>query len=212
MQVPSWVAAVVMFACLPVAAATLVMLEPDRPLTAELAPSETYEVGVSLRRGESAEVVVLQQGIDVIVDLLAQNDALLDSVDSPNGRQGEEPVSIFAQSDGAYRLRIRPIGESEPKGRVVVMLSAHRDERATRRLLESRDRAHCCGKPSDVDIAASRPPSARAHSSRRFRTMPRTDWSVLRCHQESAIRWRRPGRNRRHRQWRSDRHDRIPVT
>jgi erythromycin esterase len=104
----------------------------------ELEPGSVYTAVIVLRRGESADLEVLQQGIDVVVDLLAPDGRLLDSVDSPNGRQGPEPVAIVAARTGDYRLRIRPIAPNEPAGRIAVRVAAFRDRAATARLAAER--------------------------------------------------------------------------
>ena len=111
----------------------VVPLRPGRAVEGELGPGQTYTASLRLRAGESAEIAVLQQGIDLVVDLLGPDGRLIDSVDSPNGRQGDEPVAISAAAAGAYTLRIRPISPAEPTGRFAVRVVALRDRTATAR-------------------------------------------------------------------------------
>jgi hypothetical protein len=113
-------------------------LAPGRPIELPMRAEEVHEATLALRSGQSAEVAVQQQGIDVVVDVLGPDGALLDRVDSPNGRQGDEPVSLFAHADGTYRLRIAAISPDEPAARIAIRVDALRSAAATRRLLEGR--------------------------------------------------------------------------
>ena len=116
-----------------------VVLDPARPVEQAIAPGQVYAASLRLRRGESAEIVVLQQGIDLAVDLLAPDGRLLETVDSPNGRNGDEPVAIAAApSGGTYVIRIRPLGSEEPAGRFTLRVAALRDRAATAQLAEQR--------------------------------------------------------------------------
>ena len=116
-------------------------LVPGRPATVDLGPAGTRDAAVELRRGESAEIAVLQQGIDVVVEVRSPAGTLLHTVDSPNGRQGDEPVSLFAGEGGRYRIHVRPISASEPAGQIVFRIVALRDRAETRALLAERRRA-----------------------------------------------------------------------
>lgn len=108
---------------------------------AEMTASDTAEATLRLRAGESADLVVEQQGIDVVVDLFGPDGTRLDSVDSPNGRQGPEPVRVIAREDGVYRLRIRPIAANEPRGRITIRVATLRGVAETRRLTARQQRA-----------------------------------------------------------------------
>ncbi|HWT13137.1 MAG TPA: erythromycin esterase family protein [Allosphingosinicella sp.] len=116
-------------------------LDPASAVERAIGPGEVYEASLRLRRGESADIVALQQGIDLVVDLFAPDGALLQSVDSPNGRNGDEPVAILAAADGDYRLLIRPIAANEPRGRFTLRVAELRDRAATERLAAERRRA-----------------------------------------------------------------------
>jgi erythromycin esterase len=118
-----------------------IRLSEGSSVTLPMAAGDVRDALLDLRAGESADLVVLQQGIDVIVDAYAPDGTLLDSIDSPNGRQGDEPVSLFAGRPGAYRIRIRPLSAREPAASVVVRVVAVRNRAQTRRLLAQRQRA-----------------------------------------------------------------------
>lgn len=129
------------FLSLALALAGEIQLVPGRPVTVELAPDQAHDATINLSRGESAEIAVLQQGVDVIVEARSPGGALLATVDSPNGRQGDEPLSLFAAESGAYRIHVRPIAPSEPAGRITFRIAEFRNAAQTRRLLAGRRRA-----------------------------------------------------------------------
>jgi len=78
------------------------------------ATPDRYEV--RLARGESAVVLVHQLGRDVVVELRSPGGELLDVIDGPTGRSGDERVEIIAADAGAYQLHIRPYDAGETSG------------------------------------------------------------------------------------------------
>ena len=112
----------------------------DAPRTRVLEPGASHRYRLPLGRGASCEVVVTQDGVDVVVEVIDPTGARIASVDSPNGRHGDEPVELFAIAGGDYQLVVRSIDRGEPAGRYAIKL-ARRDEAATRRLLDERARA-----------------------------------------------------------------------
>jgi erythromycin esterase len=103
-----------------------------------IAPGAAHDYTLRLGRGQSADLVVLQQGVDLVVEVRDARDSLVLSVDSPNGRDGEEPVELFAGRAESFRVRIRPYSPQEPAGRYRLRVLALRDARATRALLAAR--------------------------------------------------------------------------
>src|SRR2546423_1724009 len=102
--------------------ALLFALLSATPHKATLAPGAVHDYELTLRRGESAAVVVQQQGVDVVVELRSPGGALLDEVDGPTGRSGDEIVEIFADENGRYSLRVRPYDAKEPAGDYTVFI------------------------------------------------------------------------------------------
>jgi erythromycin esterase len=105
-----------------------------------LTPHTSNDYDVALRRGESAEVIVHQHGIDVIVELRSPHGALLDAVDGPTGREGDERVEIIATESGRYRIHVRPFDANETSGTYTVEVN-QRTAAATRTLLQTRRHA-----------------------------------------------------------------------
>src|SRR5439155_7435245 len=86
-------------------------------------------------------IAVTQDGVDVSVQIFNPSGKLLDSIDSPNGRNGDEPVSILSATSGTYLLRIAPIAADEPLGTVTIRTLALLTPAETRAMLEKRQRA-----------------------------------------------------------------------
>ncbi|MDB4890398.1 MAG: hypothetical protein JWL61_2253 [Gemmatimonadetes bacterium] len=103
-----------------------------------LAASGVHRYAMVLRRGQSANVVVTQMGVDVVIEVRSPDGNVIGSFDSPNGRDGDEPVEIMASAGGIYVLSVQPIDEREPQGRYRLRVIALRDEAATTAMLDTR--------------------------------------------------------------------------
>lgn len=91
-----------------------------------------------LKRGESAEILVHQHGIDVVVELRSPRGTLLEVVDGPTGREGDERIEIIAAESGRYRIHVRPYDAKETAGTYAVEVNALRSVAVTRALLQAR--------------------------------------------------------------------------
>ena len=130
-----------------------------------LGPDMVHTFTLALRKGESASVVVTQIGVDIIVDLVGPDGVLIDSFDSPNGRNGDEVVEVFATAPGTYSLRVHAFDASEPVGKYHLAVSLVRDEAETRSLLHARKAARdsasawlrpmTSGIPSNGEVAVT---------------------------------------------------------
>lgn len=131
---------------------------------AALQPGAAHRYELQLRRGESADVVVQQQGIDVVVELRAPDGTLFDVVDGPTGRNGDERTEIVAGEDGTYAIVVRPYDANEPAGRYRIEIAQVRSAAATRALLqarrEARGRATEWLRAHGAPFAADAPPFA----------------------------------------------------
>ncbi|MBA4122873.1 MAG: tetratricopeptide repeat protein [Acidobacteria bacterium] len=78
-----------------------------KPIERQLAGNEAHSYKIALAANQYLHVVVEQRGIDVVVALFAPDGKKIAEVDSPNGTQGEEPISIVAEAAGSYRLEVR---------------------------------------------------------------------------------------------------------
>jgi CHAT domain-containing protein/Tfp pilus assembly protein PilF len=82
------------------------VLEPGKPIEQELAGGQVHTYQITLGADQFLHVVVDQRGIDVVVKLFGPDGKQLAEVDSPNGTQGPEPVSVVVEASGSYRLEI----------------------------------------------------------------------------------------------------------
>jgi erythromycin esterase len=108
---------------------------------ATLAPNTWHDYSLRLNRGESAAIVVHQEGVDVVVDVLTPDGKLENSIDSPTGRTGDENVEVIAQQSGDYVIRVRPIDASEPTGKYRLEVTAIRTAAETDKMLDARQKA-----------------------------------------------------------------------
>ena len=92
-------------------------LETGKPIERELKAGEAHTYQVSLSLNQFLRVVVDQRGIDVVVSLFGPDGKQIAEVDSPNGTQGPEPVSVVSDAAGGYRLEIRSLEKGVPPGR-----------------------------------------------------------------------------------------------
>lgn len=113
-------------------AQALPRLDRATRLEAGIAAGQTHKYALRLQPRESAELVVVQQGVDLVVDVVSPAGRVIDTVDSPNGRNGPEPVVIAAEEAGDYMVQVRPIAPNEPSGRYQLQVTALRDVAATR--------------------------------------------------------------------------------
>ena len=102
---------------------TISQLELGKPIERELKGGEVHAYSIQLTTGQFAAIVVDQRGIDVVVLLFAPDGKQLAEVDSPNGNQGPEPVSLFAKTRGDYRVEIRSLEKNAPTGRYEIKIT-----------------------------------------------------------------------------------------
>jgi erythromycin esterase len=115
-------------------------IDPHTVLETEIKPGETHVYTLAVQAGQSADIAVVQEGVDVVVELDGPDGRMMDVIDSPNGRFGDEPVEIIAKASGDYRLRIYPNAD-EPVGKYRLEVRAFRDAAATTALLATRQAA-----------------------------------------------------------------------
>jgi CHAT domain-containing protein/lipoprotein NlpI len=60
--------------------------------------------------------VVDQRGVNLLITLYGPDGKKIADIDSPNGAQGPEPVSLIAETSGIYRLELGPWQPRAPKG------------------------------------------------------------------------------------------------
>ncbi len=91
-------------------------LEVGKPFARELRGGESHTYEIALAAGQYVNVIVEQHGIDVVVQVIAPDGKQLVEADSPNGTQGDEPVTLITETAGNYRLTIRSGDAKAPPG------------------------------------------------------------------------------------------------
>jgi hypothetical protein len=104
-----------------VAVAQSLSLERNKAIEREIGAGETHSFTLNLTAGQYAHVVVDQRGVDVVVSIFAPNGTKVAQVDMPNGNSGPEPVSLMAETTGAYRVDVLSTSTKLP-GRYEVKL------------------------------------------------------------------------------------------
>ena len=102
-------------------------LKRGLPIECELKPPDVHSYKVSANVGQYFRVVVMQNGIDLYVKLIGPDQKLIIEVDSPNKRNGPEPVSAIAHMTGSYRLEVLALPGETVTGRYEIKLEALRE-------------------------------------------------------------------------------------
>ncbi|MEW6733415.1 MAG: tetratricopeptide repeat protein [Acidobacteriota bacterium] len=98
-------------------------LEQDKPIERELQGGERHSYQISLTVGQYLQVVVEQQGIDVVISLYDPDGNKLNEVDSPNGKKGPESLSLISEKTGIYRLEVRSLEENATSGKYLANIA-----------------------------------------------------------------------------------------
>lgn len=87
---------------------------------------EAHYYKLSIQAKQFLKVIVEQKGIDVVVALYDPENRKISEVDSPNGTQGEEPLSVIAEQIGSYRLEVISPDKNAPVGSYGIKLIEQR--------------------------------------------------------------------------------------
>jgi hypothetical protein len=110
-------------------------LQPGTPIERTLAAGQSHSYNVSLEEDQFLELVVDQHGIDVVVRAFSPAGRRLREVDTPNGTDGPEDVTVIAETAGVYRIEVSPLDPSPPPGRYEIKIVELR--KATEQELQS---------------------------------------------------------------------------
>ena len=77
----------------------------------ELGETEKHIYEINLTKGQMLNFVVEQRGIDVMLRVTTADGKFVDRVDTPNGREGDEPVKVISLESGRYRVEISRFSE-----------------------------------------------------------------------------------------------------
>ena len=101
-------------------------LEPGDGRERDLAAGQPQAYEIGLAAGQLLHAVVAPKGIDVAVSLSGPDERELLVVDLSPDHLTSETVMTVAETDGRYRIVVRPVVEGAPAGRYVIRLEAPR--------------------------------------------------------------------------------------
>src|SRR6266852_770208 len=79
-------------------------LQPGTPIERTLAAGQSHSYAISLEQDQFLQLLVDQRGIDVVVRTFSPAGRRLREVDTPNGTDGPEDVTVIAETAGVYRI------------------------------------------------------------------------------------------------------------
>ncbi|MBX7219544.1 MAG: CHAT domain-containing protein [Blastocatellia bacterium] len=103
-----------------------VWLEAGTAPEKELRGGETHAYQIKLEKDCLLNLVVQQKGIDVLVRVSDPEGKVALEIDSPNGNQGAELVTLVAPVSGLYRIEVKALEPSAPLGRYQIETSPPR--------------------------------------------------------------------------------------
>ncbi len=110
-------------------------LQPGAPIERTLAAGQSHSYTISLEQDQFLQLIVDQHGIDVVVRVFSPTGRRLREVDTPNGTEGPEDVTVVAETAGVYRIEVTPLDQSPPPGRYEIKIVELR--KATEQELQS---------------------------------------------------------------------------
>ena len=101
------------------------VLEPGKPIERQISGGETHAYKIALNAGQYLDAAVNQRGIDVVVRVFAPEGEKIADIDSPNGKQGDEPVALEAKATGTYRIEVSSLEKvtTGPAGRYEIRIN-----------------------------------------------------------------------------------------
>ena len=93
------------------ATAQTTTLLPGQTFEKQLKNHEEHVYSIDLKKGNFATCIVMQNGVDLVIDVTDPSGKKIKTFDSPNGKNGAEPVEIEALQDGKYLLDIHTVPE-----------------------------------------------------------------------------------------------------
>ena len=86
-----------------------------------LKAGDKHSYTVKLDADRFAYFVLLQDGVDALITIYDPDGKKIQSIDSPNGRKGPEPVSLFSDKKGNYVLEVTALEEKGHQGKYKII-------------------------------------------------------------------------------------------
>jgi tetratricopeptide (TPR) repeat protein len=97
----------------PASAQTSTKLEVGKSIEKTLGPGQSHTYTIVLTEKQYLQFVVLQHGIDVMVQVMSPSGQSLARIDSPNGVEGPEHGSILSVAGGTYTITVAPLDSGQ---------------------------------------------------------------------------------------------------
>ena len=105
----------------------LAPLAQGAPVEGKLAGGEAHLYFLTVAAGQYVQLVLDQQGVDVVLTLSSPDGKKLAAVDGPNAMHGPERLAFIAEAAGDYKLDVRPYRDTAPSGRYQLTVEAVRE-------------------------------------------------------------------------------------
>jgi CHAT domain-containing protein/Tfp pilus assembly protein PilF len=105
---------------------TDIRLLPDQTIEREMTGAETHRYKFDLQANEFFQVLVEQKGVDVALKLLDADGKTLATMDSPNGKEGLETLSLVTEKAGNFVFEVSGFDEKAEKGIYIIKRQASR--------------------------------------------------------------------------------------
>ena len=102
-------------------------LAQGAPVEGQLAGGEAHLYSLTVTTGQYVQLVLDQQGVDVVLTLSSPDGKKLAEVDGPNAMYGPERLAFIAEAAGDYRLDVRPYRKTAPSGLYRLTVEAVRE-------------------------------------------------------------------------------------
>lgn len=91
-------------------------LAPGKNISAEIAPGEIHNYSVDLKKDQYAFFRLMQKGVDVQISTYGPDGKTIETIDSPNGKNGYETFSLRSNDKGTFRIEVSPIEDEGKAG------------------------------------------------------------------------------------------------
>ena len=92
-------------------------LKKGVPVSELLKAGDKHKYTVAMDANMFTYFNLIQDGVDAEITTYDPDGNKIQSFDSPNGRKGPEPVTIFSNKKGEYVLEVKVLGEEGPQGK-----------------------------------------------------------------------------------------------
>jgi CubicO group peptidase (beta-lactamase class C family) len=97
-------------------------LIPNKKISGKIVRGEKHKYDVNLKANYFSLIVVQQDGVDLEIRSSDPSGKFMETVDSPNGKNGPEPMVIISKSAGKHFIEVYPLDESEEGGKYTIEL------------------------------------------------------------------------------------------